>query len=128
MNKYLLEALGKCVRDAWIACKQEELEAGGKVPADHLLPWNKLDERNQEIDRRIAEAVVNDLHYGKIKVNVACRNCTTPLQYEIFLDQVEAHCEDGYLTMPEGCTLTCHRCNREYTHDSAMIKIESVEV
>ncbi len=52
------EILGKAVRDAWIACKLEEIEQGGKdVPDDHLLSWGDLDERNKEIDRRIGLAV-----------------------------------------------------------------------
>lgn len=59
MLESLAEVLGKAVRDEWVACKLEEIRQGKKIPADHLLEWDSLDERNQEIDRRIGSAVLN---------------------------------------------------------------------
>lgn len=52
------EELGKALRDEWVAIKQEEKAQGRAVPEDHLTIWNVLDERNKEIDRRLAMAVM----------------------------------------------------------------------
>lgn len=57
----LRENLGKAVRFAWIQCKREEEKGGTFVKAAHKLPWDRLDERNKEIDRRIGEAAVWEL-------------------------------------------------------------------
>jgi hypothetical protein len=58
MLESLAEVLGRAVRDEWVACKLEEIQQGEKVPPDHLIEWDGLDERNQEIDRRIGLAVL----------------------------------------------------------------------
>jgi hypothetical protein len=58
MSESLAEILGKAVRDEWVSCKLEEVQQGKIIPADHLTEWEKLDERNQDIDRRIGLAVL----------------------------------------------------------------------
>ena len=49
-----LERLAEAVRGAWVAfC----VETGDDTPS-HLAPWGDLSEWDQEVDRRIAAAVV----------------------------------------------------------------------
>lgn len=47
------EELGELVRVIWVNCAKEDEDP----KPHHLTPWNELDERNQEIDRRIGEGV-----------------------------------------------------------------------
>jgi hypothetical protein len=58
MNETLRETLGKALRDEWVEIKLKERTQGKHIPDDHILPWSALDERNKEIDRSLAEAVV----------------------------------------------------------------------
>lgn len=48
------DELGKIVRDEWVKFAQQD----PKSPPHHLVPWENLDEKNREVDRRIGEAVV----------------------------------------------------------------------
>lgn len=47
------EALGRLVRETWIAWVQEQPEP----KSSWLLPWEELAEPDREVDRRIGEAV-----------------------------------------------------------------------
>lgn len=48
------DELGKIVRDEWVKFARQD----PKSPPHHLLPFEELDEKNKEVDRRIGEAVV----------------------------------------------------------------------
>ncbi len=51
------ETLGRVVREAWVACKLEEVAQGIPVRGDHLVEWDRLPEREKEAARRIGETV-----------------------------------------------------------------------
>lgn len=49
------DELGRVVRDAWVAYCVET----GRVQSNHIWPWERLDEWNREVDRRIGKAVAD---------------------------------------------------------------------
>lgn len=51
------EALGRLVRDTWIAYCHEI----GDNKQSHLAPWEDLSESDKEVDRRIGEAVARQM-------------------------------------------------------------------
>lgn len=57
------EALGREVRETWIQWAKEQPDV-----AEHpnwLTPWDELQERDKDVDRRIAIAVLNAYHKGR---------------------------------------------------------------
>jgi hypothetical protein len=51
------EALGRRVREVWVACAPE----GPDLKPSHLVPWDELDDWNREVDMRIGDALWNML-------------------------------------------------------------------
>lgn len=58
MQQEFIERLGAALREKWVEIKKAEQEQGKNVPADHLLLWEELDDRNKDIDCQLALAVL----------------------------------------------------------------------
>jgi hypothetical protein len=78
------EALGRLVRDVWIAWAREQPDVDAH--RSWLVGWGDLPERDREVDRRIAEAVVD-----------AVRAADLPPLAELVTDgDIEAALEAGF--------------------------------
>lgn len=54
MKQVLRELLGQAVREEWVKWASEQPDA----KPSWLIPWEQLDERDQEVDRRLGEAAI----------------------------------------------------------------------
>jgi hypothetical protein len=60
LAKLARDELGKVVRDAWVKWANEQ----PNPKASWLLEWDRLEERDKEVDRRIGDAVVAFMKRG----------------------------------------------------------------